>query len=304
MPVLINQASKNRAEWLEARKSLVGGSDVPAILGMVPQRTATHVFLDKIGALEEQPDNDRMYWGRKLEATVAYEALDRLRAENPQDTWDILYPDALYRHPEIEFFGSTLDYILLRNGEPHNLECKTTGAHNAAVWEDGPADTAHVQAVAQQACCPDMKGSFVACLILQPSFKVYPVERSEALQAEIEKRVKEFWEYVRTKTPPPITAKTPDLAALLWPNGCGAEKVLPEKAVEIIDRYKTIGTEVDLLLKEKDALKAELQFMLADSPAATCGPWKLSWKDIVRKSYVVKDSHYRDFRISKRKEDA
>lgn len=45
---------EQRAEWLEGRRQGIGGSDVAAVLGLSPWKTALDVWNDKLGLSEEK----------------------------------------------------------------------------------------------------------------------------------------------------------------------------------------------------------------------------------------------------------
>lgn len=61
------------AETMELRRSGLGGSDVPAILGEVPRRKAIDVWLEKMQRPEVEAfeGNNRTRWGQKLEPLIA-----------------------------------------------------------------------------------------------------------------------------------------------------------------------------------------------------------------------------------------
>ena len=63
-------ANMEQGEWLSARKSGIGGSDVAAILGLSPWKSPLDVWLDKTGKSAPEPENDAMYWGTRLESLV------------------------------------------------------------------------------------------------------------------------------------------------------------------------------------------------------------------------------------------
>ncbi len=63
-----------REEWLNARKSGIGGSDIAALLGLSKFKTPLQLWLDKTGRSADQPDpaaSERMHWGNVLEDVVA-----------------------------------------------------------------------------------------------------------------------------------------------------------------------------------------------------------------------------------------
>ena len=60
-----------RTEWLKRRRAGIGGSDVAAILGISPWKTALDVYHDKTGAAKDEPETENMRLGTALEQFVA-----------------------------------------------------------------------------------------------------------------------------------------------------------------------------------------------------------------------------------------
>lgn len=63
----------SREDWLEARKSGIGGSDIGAIVGLNPYSSPLKVWLDKKGLSEPDDETLRMRLGRRLEPVIAAE---------------------------------------------------------------------------------------------------------------------------------------------------------------------------------------------------------------------------------------
>ena len=62
----------------EERQRYIGGSDVAAIAGLSPYRTALDVYAEKKGLAAPFEGNEFTYWGKELEDVVL--ACDMLRA--------------------------------------------------------------------------------------------------------------------------------------------------------------------------------------------------------------------------------
>ena len=58
-------------QWLENRKSGIGGSDAGAIMGVNPYRGAYSVWADKLGKTDPVDDNEALRQGRDFEDYVA-----------------------------------------------------------------------------------------------------------------------------------------------------------------------------------------------------------------------------------------
>ena len=72
--VLVETAGLSEEEWLAYRRKGIGGSDVAALLGISPWRTARDLFYDKlnIAVVEDHEDNwVALEMGHLLEPLVA-----------------------------------------------------------------------------------------------------------------------------------------------------------------------------------------------------------------------------------------
>ena len=61
----------NKQEWLKERKNYFGGTDLAAIAGLNPYRTALDVYLDKTSDDIREETNSAMRWGNLLEELVS-----------------------------------------------------------------------------------------------------------------------------------------------------------------------------------------------------------------------------------------
>jgi predicted phage-related endonuclease len=67
---LILPATADRTDWLTARRSGIGSSDVPAILGLIHQNPPLKVYYDKTGH-DVDDAGEAAYWGNAHEENVA-----------------------------------------------------------------------------------------------------------------------------------------------------------------------------------------------------------------------------------------
>jgi putative phage-type endonuclease len=58
------------AKWLEERRKGIGGSDVAAILGLSPFKTAFQVYQEKRKEVEDWQGNESTDWGKRLEPAI------------------------------------------------------------------------------------------------------------------------------------------------------------------------------------------------------------------------------------------
>jgi predicted phage-related endonuclease len=199
----------NRAEWLAERRKGVGASEVAAVLGLDPYRSALDVFLDKIGQAPPREDT-----GRRIEATQVF-----------------------LRHPG-GILTATLDALAAVN---RPVEFKTLNMnHRAYVEQLGEDGTDEVPETWQ---CQVQAQLLVAgadeadlAVFVGGDLRHYTIRRQMAVHAAILGRVHAFWaEHVLAKVPPPAT-RASDARALhaLYPEPEG-EVELPAEAADLVD---------------------------------------------------------------------
>lgn len=59
------------AEQLAIRKNGIGGSDAPVVVGVSPYKTPLQLWLEKRGDAVDQEETEVMFWGTRLEDTIA-----------------------------------------------------------------------------------------------------------------------------------------------------------------------------------------------------------------------------------------
>lgn len=118
----------SRSEWLELRKTGIGGSDAGAILGVNPYRGAYGVWADKLGLLPEAPDNEAMRQGRDFEDYVARRFAEKTGFKIRHE-YHMLRSNA---HP---FMLADIDRRVA--GEKTGLECKTSKDLRLARYKNG-----------------------------------------------------------------------------------------------------------------------------------------------------------------------
>ena len=112
------QAAETREKWLTKRRKRLGATDISAIFGVNPYRTAYEVWLDKRDLLEDWKGNDATELGNRLEPALLDEAEHR---------WGPINRNVTVFAKDLPS-ASTLDGQLIETGEP--IETKTAGLLN------------------------------------------------------------------------------------------------------------------------------------------------------------------------------
>ncbi|MEX3968769.1 YqaJ viral recombinase family protein [Paraburkholderia sp. EG286B] len=198
---LVETKDLSREDWLEVRKSGIGGSDAAAAVGLSPYMSPLELWLIKTGrdANLPRPDPDDttepVYWGALLEPIVA-------ASYTKQTSNRVRRVNAVLRHPSIPFMLANIDREVVGNREVSILECKTAGEFGARLWRDGVPEYVQIQ-VQHQLAVTGKQAADVAVLMCGQKLDVHRVGRDDALIARLIELEAAFWRYVETDTPPP-----------------------------------------------------------------------------------------------------
>jgi len=246
-----------RAQWLEARKDGIGGSDAATIMGVNPWCSPYTLFLEKSGLVDDvQEDNERMLWGRKLEPIVAEHYVEV--------TERTLVPGVeMLKHPERpHLFANTDRMIAPCEGHPDKgvYEGKTTSAYNKDDWKDGKVPLYYQVQVQHYLYVNEATWGSVAVLVGGQEFIWQDVERNDRFLTSYLKKADEFWRRVEDGDPPPmeghpserkalgilhrehVDGKVVDLSAEAaeWMEAMDAAKADEKAAKEVKGKYETM----------------------------------------------------------------
>jgi putative phage-type endonuclease len=211
-----------RDEWLSKRRSGIGGSDIAAILGLSPWKTAVDVWFVKTGQTTEDDicNAEAVRWGMLLEDVVAHEYYERTERS-------VQRVNRILRHPEHEWAIGNIDRAIVSPGSRVRvaedggtllgadgiLEVKTASMFKASEWgRDGDEDAVPVHYQAQVMWYMAITGQpwcDVAALIGGQRMVIRRIYADDETIAAMLERAHEFWhKHVLTRKPPePAKAK-------------------------------------------------------------------------------------------------
>ncbi|MGA3845152.1 YqaJ viral recombinase family protein [Ralstonia nicotianae] len=198
---LVKTTELSHADWLEVRRTGIGGSDAAAAVGLSPYKSRLELWLEKAGRAADPPKSDPndtsepIWWGQILEPIVA-------AAYTQQTGRRVRKVNAVLRHPQVPFMLCNLDREVVGVPDVQILECKTAGIRGARHWQDGPPEYVVLQ-VQHQLAVTGKRAADVAVLLCGQQLAVYRIERDDELIARLIQLEAEFWRYVETDTPPP-----------------------------------------------------------------------------------------------------
>lgn len=252
----------DREQWLAERRSLLGASDVAAIVGVSPYKTALQLYLEKTGAVADSVTSEAAEIGLLLEPVLASLYARRTGRE-------IVRQQLFLRCPVYNFLSATLDGVT-RDGRV--VEFKTIGARMAhTLGEPGTDELPDhwLVQVQMQMNCSGADEVEVAVLVGGQEFLLYRVPRSDALIDEFRRRASEFWDRVLRREPPDHReADDARWLAYLHPEAEGAIDLDGDTALAG-EAYLSLGAEIKGLEARREAARGAVLAAMEGHALAT-----------------------------------
>jgi putative phage-type endonuclease len=257
---------KNRQEWLGERKNYLGGTDLAAICGLSPYRTALDVYLDKTSDDIREETNDAMRWGNLLEDVVA-------KAYSEDTGYFLKIADGPIYHSEYKFLAANIDRWAhdihpFKNemSTKHVLECKTAGFNKGKEWGDSGTDQipeSYLVQVAYYAAICDVPKVDIAVLIGGQDFRIYTYNRDKNLEEKLIKIGVNFWHNHIEKRVPPKCVNTRDTFNL-FPQSNSKQITAKNDILAKLEELKIAKMSEEQIQKTIEKLKVEIQEFMQD----------------------------------------
>lgn len=254
------------------RASVIGASEVAALFDASPWLTRFELWHRKTGGIstpafnatkpDGSPENERVYWGVKLEAAIVEAACERWGYEPVETPHRLDNGNGLGGHPD--------QLVICPDRGPGILEVKTADWLVAKEWGEEPPLNYLLQSQTYQGLAKVQWGDVIV-LVGGNELRRFQYDFRSKLYAEIEARVVEFWRSVEAgKAPKPDYAKDLRPVAELYGNPTATatdlrrDNRMPELLREYLD-----AKEAEVLAGARvDAAKCELLEKLGDHSEA------------------------------------
>lgn len=284
-------------EQLELRRKYLGASDVAAVLGAHPYRSAADVRLEKLGLLEDLDlsDEEAVDVGNDSEPyTVGWAAKKIGRAYASTQRSYVASNGVMIAHP---------DGVLLDPDEP--IEAKYSGRTDE--WgepgEQRVPQQHYIQLLSQMICmkseAPVERGHIAAFL---PTWKnrrrLYTFPWAGPTADAIEKHCVEWWDRHIRRQEPCDTAPSLEVAKRIRFAGLGTSApVDPANAARLLAAREAKKTAE----AEYEASSAAILAELAGAEVGECDGYVITHPVIQRKGYVVEAGEYRRLNVKESK---
>lgn len=267
----------NHDEWRELRSHYIGGSDAAAVVGMNAFSSPYSLWAEKTGRVPGFAGNLATEVGTFLEEFVAQkfaqETGKKVRKCN-QSFLNSLYPFAI----------ANIDREIV--GEDAGLEIKTTDSLNLKKFSGGeyPANY-YVQAVHYLAVTGKQRW-YLAVLIGNKEFKWFTIERDEAEIAALMTAEADFWELVKTDTPPAVDGTQATSEALKTIYAESDDSICDLTAFSAnLRQYMALNQQIKELEAMRDEAANRVKEFMGESGGGECEGFRVSWKPQTRRTF-------------------
>ncbi|MGR6904988.1 YqaJ viral recombinase family nuclease [Lysinibacillus sp. BSL11] len=270
----VSTLEMDRIEWLQLRKSGIGGSDASAILGFNRYKSAFQLYIEKTSELVEESDSEAAYWGNVLEDVVAKEFAKRTGKK-------IRKINRMLRHPNHYFMTANLDRDVV--GEKAFLECKTASEYLKDSWNGEDVPAAYLCQLQHYLAVTGYEKAYIAVLIGGNKFVWKEVARDDEFIELMIQHEKSFWEnHVLANVPPAIdgSSSASELLAKMYPQDDGSAIMLDEQSNTLIEAIESIKTEEKQLEMQRKEYENQLKMMLGESAEGHSDRFKVTYKTI------------------------
>jgi putative phage-type endonuclease len=255
----------------------IGGSDIAALLGLSPYKTALQLWAEKVGhpgAVE--PQGLHLRFGQHLEPFVASE-YEQATGLHTSEVGSPIF------HPEHGFMFASIDRLVTPgpgvdafvNGRvvtDRLLECKTSGVFSRGEWGTEGTDqvpTAYLLQCAWYMAISGCGQADIAVLIGNSDFRVFTVKRDARLEALMLEQAQRFWyEHILSCEPPP--PQNAQDALILFPKDEDGLKVeADEETLDLLERYDRASEEASQVSAEAENLRGQLMALMGHAQEIT-----------------------------------
>jgi len=244
------------------RASVVGASEVAALFDCSPYLTRFELWHRKQGNIDTPvfdamaddgtPDNERIYWGVRLEAAIIEAAKERYGYVDREQVERLSNGKGLGGHPDRR--------VICPKRGPGILEVKTADWLVRKGWGDEPPSHYLIQSQAYQGLDGVSWGD-VLVLVGGNKLERFSYDFRPKIYAEIEKRIEAFWQSIEANDPPPAdyTRDLDTIADLYRESGDNTIDLTGDNAAQDAAVTYLWAKEARLKAsKDEDAAKAEL----------------------------------------------
>lgn len=215
----------NRDQWLNHRRTGLGGSDAATLLDLNPWDTRYGLWLDKTGRIPHSDAGVKAEWGHRLEGVIREAFTDQQGVKVRRHG---MIRSTIHRHMLFSPDGFTSDGGI--------YEGKTSGWRMRDQWDDGAIPDLAACQVQWGMAITGRAHAWVVGLLDGWDLRIRKVTRDPDLIGLLIREAETFWNLVETDEAPPITGA--DLGALTRLHAdCDDTVAVAQDAADIAREY-------------------------------------------------------------------
>lgn len=286
--VAVPAAIQGTPEWLDARRDVVGSSDIPIITGSSPYRTSLFTLWALKTRLAEpepvDPETQELYdLGHALEDVIAarYALVTERRIRRSR---------RLLTHPTERWMGASLDRVSARRGERRIIEIKWAPNRRWAL--DGPEPVPpNVQDQVQWQLAVTGYDVADVAVLSGSHVEVHEIGPSTSYQDDLRYVARDFWDRVEHGERPPIdgSESTRQTIARLHPRDTlGLMEPTPEVAA-LAYAIRDASAVLKAAKEEDGRLRNEMRFLLDDYSGVEDADYRIHYRRSIDSTVTTTD---------------
>ena len=264
-------------EWLELRKSSIGGSDSAICVNMNQYGSLLSLYADKMGLSKDKETTEAMRLGTDLEAYVAERFEEKTGKKVRNDFF-------MYADDEHDFLTANVDRRIV--GENACLECKTMGSFHGYNFDNGDIPSHYYCQCQHYAMVMGFDIVYLAILVLQRGLYVIEVKRDDDFIKSLREAEIRFWEtYIIPQKMPEADGSEASYEALkeIYPEAMPETEISIPGLDRMITDYKALNDLAADYDEQAEAIKDRICQMLGRNEIGNGIEYGVSWKNQSRK---------------------
>ncbi len=281
----------SRKEWLDFRRTGIGGSDAGAIMGLNKYATPLSVYLDKNG-LSRFEGNAATEWGNILEDPIRQKAKLELGIQ-------IETVPGMFTSVARPFMNANLDGLALVEGKQeiagsvvsglggHEIKTSRTGD---GFTEDEIPDSYYCQVQHYMAVTGLPYFILTVYIMNRYEGRHYVIPRNDEFIGRLVKAEEDFWNGNILANNPPAPTGNENEADLVKALPAAESIQLGSDSEAVIEDLQKVKSSIKELDAKKTALEERLKLSMnaasggedAERTTALCGRWKITWNRQMR----------------------
>jgi putative phage-type endonuclease len=304
-------SSTARAHTQQDRSAWIGGSDIAAVCGISPFRSALDVWLEKTGKpIDEErtaAEEERLYFGKIIEPVI-------LQALQERHGYHIVNRNQRYIHNKHDWMRAEIDAETLSGAfaDIVNVECKNVNAFARKGWGEEGTDEAPDYYVAQAMWgqeITDRSMTIAAAFFGGSSLKLFPIKRDNDVVDWLMTEGEKFWtRNVQGDIPP--DPRTKEDAARMLAKMPGFRWTPSQETLFDIADLRGIKKEIAERKKKADEIESRIVCSFAAAELVhpenegkyvmvdESGKSMASWNRQTRKGFTVAESSFHVLRLT------